>query len=147
MKAKISEILAEMLAGGEVEVVDVVYVVGGRRPLVRVFVDKQSGITVSECGKIARELAVLCHVDESIPEDLRIEVSSPGIERPLKSSADFRRKIGRFVTVTVMENEREKSIEGNIEFVDEDGFVLATKAGNVRYKVCDILRAKQIIKF
>ncbi|MBL8025125.1 MAG: ribosome maturation factor RimP [Fibrobacteres bacterium] len=149
MKDKLIQILTEMLAGRDVELVDIIYVTGGKRPLARIFIDKQGGgITVNECGKIAKEFAVLTHVDETIPEDLIIEVSSPGIDRPIKTAADFRRNTGKNIRVTAPENGKEKDTEGVVKSVSDDKVVLTVvKIGDVSFDIGKIIRAKQVIKF
>ena len=148
MKEKLTQILTEMLTGREVELVDVIYVNGGRRPLARIFVDKQGGgITVNECGKVARELAILTHVDETIPDDLIIEVSSPGIDRPLKTVADFKRNRGKLIRITSKIGDKERDTEGVVSTVEDDKIVLSAKSGDVSFGISNIMRAKQVLKF
>jgi ribosome maturation factor RimP len=147
MKEKLLKLLEELLAGREIEVVEVMYVTGGRRPLARIFVDKQGGVSVNECGKIAKELAVLTHVDDTFPEDLIFEVSSPGIDRPLKTEADFRRNTGRRIKVTVLVDNKERDTEGVILKSTGGGIVLSTATGEVSFDINSIIRAKQVIKF
>lgn len=148
MKEKLTQILTEMLTGREVELVEVIYVTGGRRPLARIFVDKQNGgITVNECGKVARELAVLTHVDETIPDDLIIEVSSPGIDRPLKTIADFKRNKGKLIRITAKIGDKERDVEGVVSIVEDDKIVLSSQSGEVSFSINEIMRAKQVLKF
>jgi ribosome maturation factor RimP len=88
-------ILEPTLAGLGFELVDTQ--VSGRGRLVRVFMDKPGGITVDDCAAVSRHLSRLFEV-EGIDYE-RLEVSSPGMDRPLRRPADFARFVGHRVDV------------------------------------------------
>jgi ribosome maturation factor RimP len=99
IKRKITE-LADSLAGQyAVDIVDVELSGSSRKPLIRIFLDKENGITLDECAKFSRALSALFDVEDPIATAYVLEVSSPGLDRPLKVMRDFERSIGKLVRV------------------------------------------------
>ena len=86
----LDELLGSTVSGLGYEVVDVERISGGR--LLRVFIDKPAGISVDDCAVVSNHLSRLFSV-ENIDYD-RLEVSSPGLDRPLKKASDFIRFAG-----------------------------------------------------
>ena len=60
-----------------------------RKPLIRIFIDKENGVTLDDCGKFSRALSALLDVEDPIPTAYVLEVSSPGLDRPLKAHEGF----------------------------------------------------------
>ena len=91
------------------ELIHVEYAGASGSPILRAYVDRPGGITVSDCAEISRRVSVLLDVEDFIPKRYVLEVSSPGIERPLFSEADFLRFKGeevRLVTLEKIDNRR-----------------------------------------
>lgn len=74
---------------------------GGR--VLRLYIDREGGVTLDDCSRISRQLSARLDVDDPIPHRYTLEVSSPGLDRPLHSDDDFRRFAGRNVRVTTHE--------------------------------------------
>ena len=81
------------------ELVDVEYVKEAGNWYLRVYIDKEGGITVDDCEAVSREADPLLDADDCIEESYILEVSSPGLGRPLKKEKDFARSIGEEVEV------------------------------------------------
>ena len=77
------------------EVVDVDFVPQSGRSLVRVFLDRPGGITLDDCALFSRRLGDLLEMNQTLPRAYNLEVSSPGIERRLRTEEHFRRFVGR----------------------------------------------------
>ena len=103
LKEKISDIAASIAGEYGVEVVSVEVAGSMRRPLVRVFIDKDGGVTLEDCALFSRAVSALLDVEDPIPSAYTLEVSSPGLDRPLKGLADFQRSVGKLCRVTVKE--------------------------------------------
>ncbi len=92
--------LAEPLAVSlGMELVDIEYKREGRAMVLRLFVDREGGVTLDDCAKVSRELSEILDVEDFIEEDYTLEVSSPGLNRPLKKPADYERYRGRSVKI------------------------------------------------
>ena len=98
--ARIVRELAEPLVEAEgMELVDVEYLQERGRWLLRLTIDKPGGITLDDCQTISRQVERVLDVEDPIDVPYSLEVSSPGIERPLKKEADFERFAGRLAEV------------------------------------------------
>jgi ribosome maturation factor RimP len=81
------------------ELVDVEYVSSYGRWILRLFVDKEEGVTIGDCTRISEELGDLIDVKEFIRHEYNLEVSSPGLDRPLRKEIDLSRALGKKVKV------------------------------------------------
>ena len=92
--------LAEPLAVEDgLELVDVTFTKEGGRFMLRIFIDKPEGVTVDDCEHVSKRLSVLLDEHDPIEQSYYLEVSSPGLDRPLKRERDFERFQGRKVTI------------------------------------------------
>ncbi len=88
------------LAGSGFELFDIRYFQAGSRSVLRVTIDSQKGVTIGDCEKMSNELSILLDVENfSSGRRYTLEVSSPGIDRPLKTERDFKRVTGRFAVL------------------------------------------------
>jgi ribosome maturation factor RimP len=85
------------------ELADVVCVGQGSRSVVRVFIDKPEGVTLDDCERAHKALGPALDVADPFPHAYTLEVSSPGLDRPFKRIRDYRRAIGKRVTVKLRE--------------------------------------------
>jgi ribosome maturation factor RimP len=77
------------------EVVELEFHPQGRGGLLRVFIDKDGGVTVDDCEIVSRQVSAVLDVEDPIPGAYTLEVSSPGLDRPLRKPADFARYVGQ----------------------------------------------------
>jgi ribosome maturation factor RimP len=87
------------LQGSEIKLVDVEYKKIGKNWTLRVLIDKNQGVTVFDCQKLSREIEDLIEIHELIKDHYVLEVSSPGLDRPLKKESDFIRNKGKKIQV------------------------------------------------
>lgn len=100
---KITEIAGQILAPLGMGLVDLEYKREGRDMVLRLFIEKEGGITLEDCSAVSRELSDILDVEDYIPDNYTLEVSSPGICRPLKKLADYERFLGHLVKVRTFE--------------------------------------------
>jgi ribosome maturation factor RimP len=85
------------------ELVDIEYTTAGARNVLRIYIDHPEGITVDNCATVSRQVSAVLDVEDPIPEQYVLEVSSPGIDRPLVKREDFERYAGETVKVRMSE--------------------------------------------
>ena len=121
------------------ELVDVEWVKEGANWYLRAYIDKENGITVDDCEEVSRALSDL--LDE---EDYILEVSSPGLDRPLKKEKDFARSIGKDVEVKLFKAiNKEKEFVGILKAYDEDTVTLEMEdETEMQFKRSDIARIR-----
>ena len=101
------------------ELVDVEYVKEGSNYYLRVYADKDGGITIDDCVEVSRSLSpLLDEYDKEIKEPYILEVSSPGLLRPLKKDKDFARNLGKMVEIKLfrpLEGSKVKELEAELK--------------------------------
>jgi ribosome maturation factor RimP len=97
--AMLFELAEETARGQGVEVDDIQLIGRGRRKLLRVTIDTPDGVTLDECGAFSRDFGALLDVEDSIQGAYTLEVSSPGLDRPLRKPGDFIKCKGKLVRV------------------------------------------------
>ena len=108
----------------------------GKRTFLRVFIDKEGGITLDDCEIFSRRLEALLDVEDLIAGPYTLEVSSPGLDRPLKSLADFQRNIGKMIRVVTKESIGNQSFfVGRLEGVDGETIRLSLSDGKGKKEV------------
>ncbi|GIP27341.1 ribosome maturation factor RimP [Paenibacillus sp. J23TS9] len=135
---KIKEIVEEMVQPfmdeHNFELVDVEYVKEGSNYFLRVYVDKEGGIDIDDCGMVSEYLSQKLDENDPIPTAYFLEVSSPGAERPLKKSEDVAKAVGKDVFVTVYEAVNGlKEFEGRLLSFENEELVIS--AGKKQYTI------------
>ncbi|RIW36441.1 ribosome maturation factor RimP [Bacillus salacetis] len=111
----VDELVTPILDDMSLELVDVEYVKEGSNWFLRVFVDKETGVDIEECGIVSERLSEKLDELDPITHNYFLEVSSPGAERPLKKERDFEKAVGKTVHVKTYEPiNGEKTIEGKL---------------------------------
>ncbi len=120
----------------------------GRRSVLRVFIDSPSGITVEDCATASRQISALLDVEDPIAGEYTLEVSSPGMDRPLFTLEQFRRFTGEEVAVRlrVPQGGRRK-FRGLLQAVTADGLVLLQDGAEVALALSAVDKAQLIPRF
>lgn len=93
--------------------------------VLRVFIDHPQGIGLDDCEKVSKEVSSALDEGDPIPQSYVLEVSSPGLDRPLKSENDFRRFKGRQIKIkTTSSFEGKRTLKGSLVGLVEDNIVL-----------------------
>ncbi len=128
----VQDFLRGLLSAMELELFDVQFRRDGQGWVLRVFIDSATGVTLEQCSKVSRELGRYLDVEDLIDHAYSLEVSSPGLERPLRSIDDFRRYCDKKAKVKVHEAiDGEKTFEGVIQEVAGDLIHLQLDDGRV----------------
>ena len=119
------ELIMPIIEQNKFELVDVEYVKEGGTWYLRAYIDKPGGITVDDCEVVSRALSDLLDKHDFIEDAYVLEVSSPGLGRPLKKEKDFARSIGEEVDVrTVRAISHQKEFTGILRDYDKEKIVL-----------------------
>jgi ribosome maturation factor RimP len=107
--------------------------------VVRVFIDKpgraatpEESVSIEDCEQVNREMSTILDVEDPVPFAYTLEVSSPGLDRPLRGADDYRRFEGRLAKVVVREAvDNQKAFEGRLRGVDRDDVVIEAPNGRL----------------
>ena len=118
---KIEDVLIPILLEDRLELIDIEFHPIGKRWLLRVYIDKEGGVTIADCVTVSRELGRILDVEDFIEYAYTLEVSSPGVTRPLKKMEDFEKYKGKLCKIITKEQLYGKNdFEGEIIKTYED---------------------------
>lgn len=131
------------------EVVDVEFVKEGTSWFLRVYIDKEGGVTLDDCERVSQPLSKLIDEKDPISHPFYLEVSSPGLERPLKRPRDFEKAVGKTVEIKLFKAVNGlKRYEGTLESYDGETAALLLDSGEtLSFSTEQIAKAKTIYKF
>ena len=130
-EARTEELITPILDRRNFELVDVEYVKEGSTWYLRVYIDKEGGITVDDCEVISRVLSDWLDKEDFIEDSYILEVSSPGLGRPLKKDKDFERSLGEQVEIRLYKaRNKQKEFEGALKSYDKDTVTIETEDGS-----------------
>ena len=134
------------------ELVDLEVAGSHGRPVVRAYVDTDAGITLDECARLSRLLEAELERLGTVPQRYVLEVSSPGIDRPLRRREHFERFVGQEIDVRLyVKREGRKKYVGTLERVEdaERGFRIIVRDGQERWTVAEeeIARARLHVRW
>ncbi|MEE8527714.1 MAG: ribosome maturation factor RimP [Gammaproteobacteria bacterium] len=135
-------LLEPVVTGMGYELVDLVYS-PGRNGLLRVFVDSQQGVTLDDCESVSHQLSAFLDVEDPIPDHYTLEISSPGINRVLRTPRHFEQFAGERVKVcTKLLIDGRKRFTGRLVGVDGENVVLKLDDSEVRLPLVGIDEAR-----
>ena len=128
---KIQRLVRPIVEAEEMELVDVEYKKGSNSVL-RIFIDKPEGVNVSDCTKISTQVGAFLDIEDLIENNYVLEVSSPGLDRPLKNKADYDRNKGKLIKVSLYAPlEGKKTFIGRIIGADDQKVILKEKSEKI----------------
>jgi len=135
IKGKISGLAGSVAAEYGVEVVDIEFAGSMRRLTVRIFIDKTGGVTLDDCALFSRAVSAVLDVEDPIKSSYVLEVSSPGLDRPLKRLRDFEMSAGKLARIITRESiERQNFFVGRITEV-RGNIIKLTMKDNVAIEI------------
>lgn len=110
-EAKTEKLIAPIIVANHVELFDVDYVKEGQDWYLRVYIDKEGGVTIDDCQAVSRAFNEILDKENYISDQYIFEVSSPGLTRPLKKEKDYEKSLGRLIDIRLY-----KPVEGKKEY-------------------------------
>lgn len=154
---QIEELTLPILEDLGAELVDLEYQRESHGWVLRFFLDKEGGINLDECAEASREIAALLDVEDIIDTAYQLEVSSPGLDRPLKKLTDFQRFAGQKAKIKTIvscdpdeRGHRRKTFVGELQGVEDEKILLLQtdkKGGQVAFNLDQIEKANLEFEF
>ena len=131
--AKTEELVTPIIEENHFELVDVEYVREGANWYLRVYADKEGGINIDDCVLISRALEEKLDAEDFISDAYILEVSSPGLGRPLKKEKDYKRSMGKELEIrTYRAIERNREFYGILTAYDDNSVTILEEDGTER---------------
>jgi ribosome maturation factor RimP len=141
---RVRAVVEPVVAAADLELYDV-ELAGG---VLRVLVDRSGGVDLAVLGEVTRAVSEALDADDPFPGRYTLEVSSPGLERKLRTPAHFAAALGKKVRVrTVPGTEGERRLEGELTAADDEGVTVATDEGDRRLTHAEIERARTVFEW
>jgi ribosome maturation factor RimP len=148
LKKKIVEISSEIAEKKNLFLIDVIVRGHEKNRVIEIFYDSAENIDADTCASISREIEEQIEKNELIKGQYRLEVSSPGVDRPLLFSAQYPKHINRNFEVFYKEEGVEKKLKGRLKSIEEDDFYFETvKKELIKINFNNIIKAKVNISF
>lgn len=127
---KTEELIMPVITKNNFELVDVEFVKEGSNWYLRLYVDKEGGITIDDCEIVSRAMSDILDKEDYIDESYILEVSSPGLGRPLKKDKDFVRSMGSEVEIRLYKAiEKQKEFTGILKDFDKNSVTIELENG------------------
>lgn len=148
IKGKVAEVATEICQDLGYELVDVEFKKGAKHNLISIFIYKEDGIGLDDCESVSRKIDEILDKDEDLTDPYYLEVSSPGLDRPIKTKDDYRRNLGKEVEVKLYAPiDGKKQFEGFLTSYDDESVLIKMEDGEMTFKQKDISMMRQVIKF
>ena len=147
-EAKTAQLIQPVVEANGVELFDVDYVKEGSDWYLRVYIDKEGGITSDDCADVSREMNEILDREDYVEGSYTFEVSSPGLGRPLKKEKDFKRSLGKSVECKLYKAiNKQKEFEGILKDFTEDTVTIETEGNELVLDRKDIAMIRLAIDF
>ncbi|MFH0873071.1 MAG: ribosome maturation factor RimP [bacterium] len=147
--SQIKKVLIPTLNFFGVELVEVEYRLENRGWVLRLYIDKEGGVSLEDCRRVSEQVGDLLDVEDLIDREYRLEVSSPGLDRPLVQERDFVRFAGKRARIVTHDPiSRQRNFQGRILGVVEHKVLIEENTGDkVEIPYADIAKARLIPEF
>ena len=143
LREKLMALSEPLLAQLGYELVDLEYAPARAHAVLRVFIDRPEGVGLDDCEHVSHELAALLDVEDPVPTAYTLEVSSPGLDRVLRTPAHFQRFIGERVWLELrLAREGRRRYTGRLEKAGSEGIELNVDGVMVAMRYAEIGRAR-----
>ena len=116
--------------------------------VLRLFIDREGGVTLADCQRVSEVVGTLLEIEDPIPHAYTLEVSSPGLTRPLTRAEDWRRAVGSLVKVVTREPiAGSQSLTGRLAAVGEASAILEIDGGDVEIPLDMVARARRELEW
>ncbi len=124
------------------ELVDLEYRIESRGWVLRLFLDKEGGVTLDDCTRVSQELGRILDIEDFIQSPYTLEVSSPGLSRRLKSEKDFMKYRGRLIKLKTFDSvENRRHFKGRLVGISENKLEIESDGGIFQIPLSNVARA------
>jgi len=148
LEERLTEMLAPSVEDLGYELVGIEYVRAGKHSTLRIYIDQEEGILVDDCAAVSRQVSAIMDVEDPITNEYTLEVSSPGMERPLFNAAQYAAFVGEEVKIQLrMPIQNRRRWKGVISNVDGEIVSISVEGKEERFALSNIQKANIVPKF
>ncbi len=145
VEERVAPLAARVAAREHCELAHCEYVNDGGRWFLRLYIDREGGVTIADCTSVSRQMSALLDVEDFIPHAYSLEVSSPGLDRPLHTANDYQRFRGEAVRIrTVAPILGRRRFRGTLDKFEDEVVTLTDSEGQVFEIPLDKVRSARL---
>ncbi len=123
------------------------FISAGNNSVLRLYIDHENGIDVDNCAEVSRQVSAILDVEDPISTEYNLEVSSPGVDRPLFSKAHFEQVVGETVDVKLgMPQNGRRKFKGILDAVEGDNLIVIVDGEDYELPISNVDKANLIAK-
>lgn len=124
------------------------FIVHRKSSVLRIYIDRENGVGLEDCEQLSRQLSAVLDVEDPIPGEYTLEVSSPGLDRPLYSLSQYRRFIGETIDVKLrFPYEARRKYKGTLKAIEADDVILMVDDHEYLFPFEGIEKARLVPRF
>lgn len=142
------DLFEPVVRGMGYELVEIEYLPNPKHGVLRLYIDREGGVQLDDCSEVSHQVSALLDVEDPLPGRFNLEISSPGMDRPLRKLEDFRRFTGEMVKLkTSMPLDGQRNFKGRLVSIEGDELVLEYDNKQVRVPHAAIDNARLVPEF
>ncbi|SES85835.1 ribosome maturation factor RimP [Thalassotalea agarivorans] len=145
---KLTEILRPAVEETGKELLGVEFISAGNNSVLRLFIDHPDGINVDDCAEVSHQVGAILDVEDPISTEYNLEVSSPGLDRPLFEKAHFEAVVGEIINVkTSMPIDGRRKFKGTLEAIENDTLIVIVDGQDYELTIGNVDKANLVHQF
>jgi len=142
------ELFEPVVNGMGYDLIEIEHFPNPKHGVLRLYIDKEEGITIDDCSDVSRQISALIDVEDPVRGQFNLEVSSPGMDRPLRRVKDFQRFTGSKVKLkTVMPLDGQRNFSGRLLEADEESLTIETDTEEITLPMSALEKARIVPEF
>jgi ribosome maturation factor RimP len=148
IKERVIALVGSLLSDQGMDLVDLEYRREGRGWVLRLYIDKEGGTTLEDCSRVSQEIGTTLDIEDFMVAPYTLEVSSPGLNRPLKSQKDFIKYRGQLIKVKTLDPiDHRRNFKGKLRGVSGEGIEMELDGGIITIPLANVAKANLEIDF
>lgn len=145
---KLTEMLRPAVEETGKELLGIEFISAGKHSVLRLFIDHENGINVDDCADVSRQVSAILDVEDPISTEYNLEVSSPGLDRPLFDKNHFEAVVGETINVKLaMPQNGRRKFKGILEAVENDSLVVVVDGEDYTLAISNVDKANLVPNF
>jgi len=142
------ELFEPVVNGMGFDLIEIEHFPNPKHGVLRLYIDKEGGVNVDDCSTVSRQISALIDVEDPVSGQFNLEISSPGVDRPLRRLVDFQRFAGSLVKLkTVMPLEGQRNFKGRLLEASEETVVIETDDEEISLPMTAIDKARIVPEY
>ena len=142
------ELFEPVVKGMGFDLIEIEHFPNPKHGVLRLYIDKEGGVNVDDCSTVSRQISALIDVEDPVSGQFNLEISSPGVDRPLRRLVDFQRFTGSLVKLkTVMPLEGQRNFKGRLLEASEETVVIETDDEEISLPMTAIDKARIVPEY